>query len=152
MKGQKLPPEDHIIRYVPFGKLRKDEDDNVLGLLAEAFRRRPGEKYLSSTWLEYFEGNREQQLCLAVQTIRSSLSVGKKSGFAIGNVQKLSLVCAERNHKIRIVHEPEDDNAAHVAVRRIPSDDEGLLELLAAEMWAELVLNTDVPERRSIDR
>ena len=147
MKGQKLPPEDHIIRYVPFGKLRKDEDDNVIGLLAEAFRLRSGETYLSSTWLEYFNGNRKEQIYLAVQTIRlSSLSVGKKSGFAIGNVEKISSVCANRNHKIRIVHEPERDNAAHIAVRRIPRDDEGLLELLAAETWAELVLNADVPE------
>jgi hypothetical protein len=28
-----LPDEDHVMRYVPWKKLRRDEDDNVLGFL-----------------------------------------------------------------------------------------------------------------------
>jgi hypothetical protein len=47
---------------------------------------------------------------------------------------------------VRIVHEPEDDNKAHAAVRRIPRDDELLLEQLASEAWAEVVLNSAIEE------
>jgi hypothetical protein len=97
--------------------------------------------------LEFFGGDREKQIQRVVQTIRSSnLTVGKKSGFAVGNVEKISSLCAARNHKIRIIHEPEDANAAHVAVRRIPRDDDELLEVLAAEVWADLVLNRSIPD------
>jgi hypothetical protein len=68
-KGQKLPPDHHVVRYVPWSKLRRDENDNVLGVLGEAFRRRDEEKALSATWLEYFSGDRDAQVTGAVQTV-----------------------------------------------------------------------------------
>jgi len=145
MKGQRLPAKDHVVRYVPFSRLRRDENDNVLGVLGLAFKLRDQEPYLSATWLEYFPGGRAEQVKAAVWAIRASeLRPGGKSGFAIGNVGAILRVCADRKHKIRIVHEPEDDNKAHVAVRRMPRDDADLLEILAAETWAELVLNRDI--------
>ena len=145
MKGQKIPPEHHVVRYVPWSKLRKDENDNVLGVPGEAFRLRPNEKALSTTWLEYFSGDRSTQVTSAVKAIRASnLKPGGKSGFAIGNVLAITTACAGRNHKIRVIHEPEDDNKAHTSVRRFPREDFELLELLAAAAWSELVLNTKV--------
>ena len=145
MKGQKLPPEHHVVRYVPWSKLRKDENDNVLGVLGEAFRLRETEKGLSVTWLEYFEGDRPAQVIKSVKAIRASnLRPGGKSGFAIGEIAAVTTACAERKHKIRVVHEPEDDNKAHASVRRLPRDDLELLELLATTAWSELVLNADV--------
>jgi hypothetical protein len=145
MKNQKLPPGDHVIRYVPFGKLRKDENDVPIGILGAAFKLRDGEEYLSTTWLEYFAGSKGQQITAAVQAIRASqVDVRPKSGFAIGRVDAIAATCAERGHSIRIIHEPEDDNKAHAAVRRMPRDDDQLLELLAAESWCELILNTAV--------
>lgn len=145
MKGQRLPPEDHILRFVPFGRLRKDENDNILGVLGVAFKLRDGERYLSATWLEYFPGVRNERIKAAVWAIRASdLAPGGKSGFAIGNVGAILSVCADRKHKIRIIHEPADDNKAHVAVRQMPRDDADLLEILAAETWSELVLNREI--------
>jgi hypothetical protein len=44
---------------------------------------------------------------------------------------------------IRVLHEPADDNKAHVALRRWPRADMILFELLAAEIWSELVLNNN---------
>lgn len=150
MTGQKLPPNDHVIRYVPWSRLHKDEDDNVVGILGDAFKLRDNEKALSATWLEYFPGERQAQLAAAVQAIRaSSLKVGSKSGFAIGEVAAVIAAGASRRHKIRIVHEPEEDNMAHVAVRRMPRDDPELLELLAEKAWAELVLNARIPSGRA---
>jgi hypothetical protein len=46
-----------MVRYVPWSRLRKVEDDNVLGVLGGAFKLRTNEDYLSATWAEFFEGN-----------------------------------------------------------------------------------------------
>ena len=146
LKYEKLPPDDHLVRYVPWGRLLKDENDNVIGILGEAFRRRPDENALSATWLEYFSGSRQKQVTSSVRAIRASRSVGGKSGFAVGNVIAISKACAQRNQKVRIIHEPIKDNKAHASVRRIPRDDLELLEILATEAWAELVLNSSIPE------
>jgi hypothetical protein len=142
----KLPPEHHIVRNVTWGKLRKDENDpeKVVGVLGEAFKLRPGENTLSTTWLEYFAGTRREQIFGAIRAMRASkLEIKTKSGFAIGNVGSVAAVAAAHNYKIRVLHEPEDDNKAHVAVRRWPPDEMILFELLAAEAWSELVLNND---------
>ena len=147
MKYHKLPPDDHIIRYVSWARLRKDENDNVIGVLGEAFRRRPDENALSATWLEYFSGSRQKQVTSSVRAIRASkLCPRPKSGFAIGNVDAISKACLQRKQRVRIIHEPEEDNKAHASVRRITRDDLELLEILATEAWAELVLNSSIPE------
>lgn len=72
MRGERIPDSDHIARHVPWSKLRKDEDDNVLGVLGEAFRRREGEGALSVNWVEYFEGEPGQQRIAAVHCMRGS--------------------------------------------------------------------------------
>ena len=114
-------------------------------LLGEAFKLRENEKGLSVTWLEYFEGDRTDQVIKSVKAIRASnLKPGGRSGFAIGKISAVMTACSERKHKIRVIHEPENDNKAHASVRRLPRDDLELLELLAATAWSELVLNADV--------
>jgi hypothetical protein len=142
-----VPPEDSLIRNVPWARLRKDADDNVLGVDSSAFRLRQGETYLSATWLEFFAGaSRLEKLHEAVRHIRNSnFTPSAKSGFAIGNVQEVAEVCLARTYKIRVIHEQTDDNEGHVAVRRWPEDDAVLFEELAAGAWAELVLNKDCP-------
>ena len=146
MPPRKLDDDHHIVRYVPFSKLRKDEDDNVIGVLWTAFQRRESEDTLSGTWLEYFAGERDEMIARTVRAIRASnIDVRPKSGFAIGRVDAIREACATKNHQIRILHEPEDDNHAHAVVRRLPRDDEDLLELIANTAWAEVVLNSTIP-------
>jgi hypothetical protein len=58
-KGKNLPDEDHVVRYVPWGRLRRDEDENVLGFLPQAFQLRQEEDYLSVNWLQYYDGDPE---------------------------------------------------------------------------------------------
>ncbi|MGT2502529.1 hypothetical protein ACVOMS_20245 [Bradyrhizobium guangxiense] len=53
-----LPETDHCVRYVPWARLRKDEEDNVIGILGAAFRLRDEEDYLSATWAEFFPARR----------------------------------------------------------------------------------------------
>ncbi len=145
MKDQKLPAEHNVVRYVPFSKLDKDEDDNVRGILWTAFQPREADKNeLSTAWLEYFPGSREEKISSAIYALRASMEVGAKSGFALGNVGEIISTCRERNHKIRIVHDPADNNKAHSSVKHMPDDDQRLLEVLAAETWAELILNSSI--------
>jgi hypothetical protein len=140
-----LPNEDHVMRYVPWTKLRKDEDDNVLGFLGEAFKLKPDEPYLSVNWLEHFDGDREVKIQAAVKTFRSTLKVGTKSAFGIGNVGRIKEICRVRGANVRIVHEPEEDNQSHSAIRRFPRDDVMLLDALAADAFLELIHNAAIP-------
>lgn len=144
-----VPEENHVVRYVSWARLRKDENDNVIGVLGAAFRLREDEEFLSSTWAEFHkQPTREENIHAAINTIRASkLEVKPKSGFAIGLVADIKAACLARpkNHKIRVIHESEDDNKAHTALRGWPRDDEDLLNLLAEEPWAEHRLNSAVP-------
>jgi hypothetical protein len=149
MSQTKLPPEHHIVRNASWAKLRKDENDNVIAVLGEAFRMRKIDTYLSTTWLEYFPGSRADQITAAVRAMRASnLTIPTKSGFAIGNVGNIAATAAasEKAYKLRILHEPAQDNKAHAAVRRFPPDDTELFELLAIDAWSEVVLNSTIPE------
>lgn len=146
MKNQSLPPDDHVVRVVPFKKLRRDENDNVLGISHVAFELRPVDDGLSVTWLEYFAGDRSEMLTAAVQALRASkFKPAPKAGFAIGQVGAIKATCLEYGAKIRIIHAPTDDNKAHVEVRQLPRDSAALLEALAATSWSELVMNAAIP-------
>jgi hypothetical protein len=136
MPPTKLPPEFHVVRYASWNKLRKDDNDpeRVIGVLGAAFERRPVDKYLSTTALEYFPGDRQEKIFGAVKAMRaSSLTIRPKSGFAIGKIGRISEAAAAKSYRVRILHEPETDNKAHVAIRRFPPDDMELFELLAAD-------------------
>lgn len=144
-----LPDEHHVLRYVPWARLRKDEDENVIGVLSVAFRLRANEQYLSVTWAEFFQcPTHQENIHAAVKAVRASdLEVKPKSGFAVGNVGAIKKMCIERpkKHKIRVIHEEEPDNKAHTAMRGWPDDDEDLLELLAEDTWSKHILNSEVP-------
>ena len=142
-----LPDDDHVMRYVPWGKLRRDGDDNdnVLGFLGTAFKLKPDEDSLSVNWLEYFEGDRDAKIQASVRTFRSTLTVGTKSAFGIGNVRKVKEVCRSRGANVRIVYEPTDNNKSHSGIRRFPRDDTILLDALATDAFAELIHNTAIP-------
>ena len=150
-KGQNLPDEDHIIRYVPWGRLRKDEYDNVIGFLPQAFEQRDGETYLSVNWLEYHDGDREGQIRLSVWAMRGSFDrpLGAKSAFAIGNVGKVKQTCQTAGRRVRIVHQPEPDNLGHAAIRQLARDDINLLDALAADAFVDSVNNSDIPPKLS---
>ena len=146
MKGDKIPDQEHILRYVQPAKLRKaDGTNDVIGVLATAFVMRDVDDYLSATWIEFFDGEYADKIAQAVQTIRRSLDVKPTSGFTIGKVAEVRAACADKRHNVRIVHEPDNTNAAHVALRRFPRDDIELFEVLASEVWADWFLNSSIP-------
>jgi hypothetical protein len=151
-RGSNLPNDDHVMRYVPWAKLRKDEYDNVVGFLSEAFKLRDGEASLSLNWLEYFSGPRDEKIRQSVEMFRRVRGVGSKSAFGVANVKRVKEVCAASGaSRVRVVYEPEEAksgkpaNPAHSGIRHLPRDDMSLLEALASEAFAELVRNSDVP-------
>jgi len=145
MPSNYLNDDERVVRFVPWAKLRKDEDDNVLGALPSAFALRDDEEYLSVTWCEYFAGTANEQTRCAIEAIRGSMKVGAKARFALGEVGAIRQRAEGRPNakKLRIIHEPEPDNAAHSAIRHWTRDDDELLELLAEAEWSDLLTAAD---------
>lgn len=144
MPSKYLDDDDRVVRYVSWAKLRRDEDDNVLGCLPSAFLLRNGETYLSVSWCEYFDGSADECLRCCIEAIRSSkIEVRPKGRFAVAVVGRLKVGAAEGGRKLRIIHEATEDNPAHAAIRGWASEDEELLDLLAEEVWTEALSAAD---------
>jgi len=141
-----IPDEDHVMRYVSYNRLEKDEDGNPTGdFLPQAFELRKGEKGLSVNWLEYFKGPRNKKIESSVRKFRETISVGKTSAFGISNVKKILDICVEYGaNKVRVLLEEEDDNKSHSVIVRLPQDDEDLCESLAVHAFVECVFNLDI--------
>ena len=146
-----LPDADRVMRYVPWTKLRKDEDDNVLGFNPQAFQLRTDEKSptgweeaLSVNWVEHFR-KPETQIRDCVWAIRKTRGVGAKSAFAVGNVGQIKETCLAHSVKVRILHESTDDDPSHAAIRRLPPDDLTLLAALAEDAFTDMIRNVDIP-------
>jgi hypothetical protein len=133
------------MRSVSWGRLRRDEDDNVLGFLPQAFQLRSDDEYLSVNWIEYHDGDRTAQTQASVWAMRRERDVGAKSAFAVGNVGKLKSIALVNDSRVRITHEPRKGNPAHSGIRRLPRDDLTLLAALADDAFTEMVENADVP-------
>lgn len=136
MRYDQLPDEHRVLRYVPWSKLRKDENDNVLGVLGEAFQlRAEKDSYLSVTWCEYYHGASDECLRCAAEAIRKSRNVGPKGQFAVAQVGLLKGFMQRAEIPIRVLHQPEPDNPAHAAILRWPREEFELLEQLVEEHW-----------------
>lgn len=135
-----IPDEDHLLRWVRNRSLIRDpETGQVNGVLADAFRLREGEDYLSALWCEYYAGGASEQSCSAVADFSNQISVKPKDRFVRGRVAEIKAVCALHGHAVRIVHEPVEGVPAHAAVRRYRDDNLEMLEALATEAWASLI-------------
>ncbi len=152
MPSKYLEDGDRVIRYVPWGKLRKDENDNVLGTIGEAFHLREGEEYLSVTWCDYFAGGPEGDIRCAVEAIRGSrLKVSPKGHFALATKAAIAAHMTSGGRKLRFVHERADDNEAHAAVRGWSNDDLELLERLAETVWHTVYSKSDIDQIQCSD-
>lgn len=150
-KGKDLPNEHHVMRRVPWSKLRKDEDENVIGFLPQAFELRPDEPYLSVNWLEYFDGDHEQRIKEAVNAFRKKFTVGKKTVFGVAQVGKVKEICRANGTTVRLVYAPTTDHPSHVAIKNFPRDDLALLEAMATDAFVDSVRSADVIDSSLID-
>src|SRR5437868_1468946 len=97
-KHSGLPDEDKVVRNIPWNRLRRDEDDKVLGFLGIAFELRPDsqsltgvEDSLSVNWIEYFT-DPETRIRDCIWSMRRARLPGAKSAFAIGKVETIKQV------------------------------------------------------------
>lgn len=139
-----LPDEDHVLRHVPWNRLRRDENDRVLGPLPQAFALRAGEELLSVNWVEYFS-NPDSRLRDTIWAMRKIRTPGGKSAFAKGNVGQIKRTCLAHGTSVRIVREPSAQNPSHAGIRRLPRDDLVLLAALAEEAFTDMIRNADIP-------
>lgn len=150
-----LSKEHHVSRHVPYKKLLRDDDDNPVGILPQAFEMREIDKEsLSVNWLEYFGNNHADNIVKTIQSFRLSrlsmdIIIGKLSAFGIGNVGKLEDTCAGHHHaKVRVQYDDKKvskNNQSHARIIRLPINDLVIMQSLASDVFTELVLNKDIP-------
>jgi len=146
-----------LIRWVPWSKLEKAQDDpeRVVGVMGSAFqlREKDGvkEPYLSANWSGHFGGDHHEGVTSAIlQFENCSIQVKKKSVFAVGRVEHIKSELLSKGKKIRVYYAPMPDsscpdephNPCHVAVSQIDIGDE-LLEALSRGAWKYYVPATD---------
>ncbi len=138
MPPAKVPNDSHVMRYVRKRQLRRDENDNVIGILPQALELREGEAFLSVTSLEHFDFQYERGLIQAAEAVRRQLIVKSNDGFSTTEVGGFCDICERFDEKVRVLHEPvNDENTGHVAIRRFPRDNIKLLDLLASDAFVD---------------
>ena len=146
MPSAKIPPDNHVTRYVRKRLLRRDEDDNVIGILPQALELREGEAYLSVTWLEHFAADYEQALSKAAEAIRRQLSVKNGDGFSVAGVDNICDICEDFGVKVRVLHEPKPpENTGYGALRGLPRDDLELLGMLSFSAFVDTRIAAAIP-------
>lgn len=146
----KIPSEHHVLRYVRKNLLRRDEDRNVLGIYPQALEHKPGETYLSVTWIEHFSDDYEEGFSEAAIAIGRQLRVKKSDGFSAARVGTIGEICQESGVRVRVTHEPEPpENEGHSALRELQRADQDLLDLLAADAFVDTRLDSEIPRPQS---
>ena len=145
-RGMNLPDDNHVMRRVSSSKLRRDENDNVIGFNPQAFELRPNEESLSVNWLEHFDGDHDAKIIRVIKELRSTQKITKKSAFGIANVGNIKEICRKQHALVKIVYAPTDKIPSHSEIRRLPCDDLTLREALATEAFCTLIQNADIAE------
>lgn len=143
-KGQQLPDQDHVVRHVPWKGLRKDEQDNVIGILGASLAPRQDEDGVSVSHLEFHSGNKTTQLENTAKLMRGCRDIRPKCHFAIGKIDEIKRHARDAQVGIKIVCWPTQKNPAHAEIRNLPASDMELLEALAEEVFTEIVRNSSI--------
>ncbi len=128
MKGDLLPDQDHICRYCSATKFTEN------GLITgAAFQLRPSDKYLSVNWLEFFQlTDRQEQIREVRKVLR--LTLGAKAKLAVLNVEAIVNFVHTQSpdaRKLRVLHEPEENDPSHSVIYRFGYDDHLIADLIA---------------------
>ena len=140
MKGDDLPADDHIVRYVKPSMIL--EDGRADGSDFRLRRNRPDEAGLSVNWLEAFEPGTTRQLSEVRRLCRLTL---RPSGrFAEMNVGAVGRRVAEELDTLRILHDPLEAEGtfeadpSHAEIAGLPSGDSEQA-ILIGDLIAECV-------------
>lgn len=125
MKGEDLPANDHIVRYVKPTMIEADGSADGADFKLRATR--PEETGLSVNWLEAFEQEKAGQLNEVRRLIR--LRMRPSGRFAELNVGTVLRVVSEELDTLRIVHDPlaaegeHEADSSHAEFTGLPSGD-----------------------------
>ena len=100
-----LQDEDSVARFCSYQRQIRDENDQIIGVIPQLFELRPNisETYLSCEWVEFYEGEKEEQLKAVVEAVRTRLkSKSKKAKVAILRVENIKKCGTERERKLRV--------------------------------------------------
>lgn len=142
-RGDALPVEHEVTRWIKPKHLGKDDDDNVLvdgqgrptDVFPEAFALGEDEESLSVTWLQFFAPGRVAHLPLAADAIRQSMkskSLQPKGALAIATVAVVLEAGRDHGTKLRVLEDAVEGNDGHVEIRRYPPE-MGLLQIAMAQ-------------------
>ena len=131
MKGDGLPPKDHIARYC--GGSHISEDGQIA---PTAFSLRHNEVYLSVRWLEFFEQpNRSSEIEEVRRVLKADLKIGATAKIAVLNVGDVRNYVEEvSGYLIRILHEPLPSDNSHSGIFDTGQDEELITELLTEKI------------------
>lgn len=133
MRGDKLPPEHHVLRHCRKGDL-KCEDGVIRGVFPDAFES--DDDGISVTWMEYFGGSPDEQLGAA----RTAMSRGRRlrESNRLAKLEIDAILAAGKAIKrtLSVVHDPieqppERENLGHSLIQGITPDDDDLRNRLA---------------------
>lgn len=145
-----LTEADHVSRYAPYKKLIHDDHGTPIALSPLAFEMREIDKgKLSVNWLEYFKKTHQENIESAVKDFRNTRmrALSNSCAFGIGNVGELKRVCADHNaNKVRVFHNGKKGrkNESHATIIRLPENDDTIMQQLAAEVFKNFVLNSNI--------
>lgn len=137
--------EHHVARHCRSRHIIKDSEGHPVSVFGDAFALRENETYLSAGWVEFFPGNRVEQLAQVRNAMAAGREIKRKDGLAVMNVGEIVETGRTRSIKVRVLHEPKPDNPAYAAIRGIPRDHQELLETLATETVVEVVFSEALP-------
>ena len=134
-EGDPIPVSSTVVRYVGFGKMAKDADDNIIGPAFTAFVMRSGEDYLSVSWCQFYSGSVEEQMGCAIEDLRSSLNVKPKGCFCVAEVEKLKQDADLFSASLATFFHPMDENPSHAGIYGIGTDNRQLQDYVARKSW-----------------
>jgi len=149
MKGDNLPADDHIVRYVKPSMI--EEDGTANGADFRLRPDRPDETGVSVNWLEAFDPDKAHQLAEVRRLYR--LTVKKSGRFAEMNIGAVQEKVAEELETLRIVHDPLDaengfeEDPSHAEISGLPPGDSDKA-MMIGDLIAECVIamHPAVPE------
>ena len=135
MKGDVVPAEHHVSRLCGGSHVREDGT-----IAATAFKPRPGEAYLSVSWLEYLHlPTRIAEITEVRRILATKRSIGTSARLAVLNVGAMCEIVRQHDHfrhDLVVRHEPEDapgfpQDLSHSGIYGVPEEDNIIPELLA---------------------
>jgi hypothetical protein len=139
MKSSPIADEHHVVRHIKSRWMASIDGKTII--IPQAFELTENDEgYLSAAWLEHCPGKATVQLASVLKCMRTTRTIKSKEGLTVGNVGNIKACCNKFGKKVRVLHEPYDQNLAYAAVRQYQHDNLEMLEQLAALDWADLTL------------